>query len=176
MRNFILIAFMLFGTGCSTTLYVAKTELPVRNKQCTLQTFWYKTEHPFGSKADQTLSVSMGEHRTVEYKKEPVGIVYMGEKKTDNWAMADNAPTGERFVCGKVLGIKDMLEFSGKQLSLTMHCKAKRSPLTLLPDYLPPRVTPYVLEVSQQTQFFLFGGRQDAPKQPGCRTVSTATE
>ena len=130
MKNFAIIMFVFFSTGCSTTLYVAKTELPVKNEQCTVQTFWYKTEYLFGSKAHQTLSVSMGGHQKVEYKKEPIGIVYMGAKKTDEWAMPGNAPPGERFVCGKVLDVKDMLEFTGKQLSLTMHCKAKHTPLT----------------------------------------------
>ena len=169
MQRIVVLILALLSSACSTTLYVARTEVPDGDKQCEVQTYWYKTSSVFGSKADQSLPVRMGGRTPVTYNKNPQGIVYMGESKTDKWVGLEPAPAGERFVCGVVEGINDLLEFVGTELRVSMHCELKRSPLTKTPGYLPARTSPYVLQVTSEKEFFWLGGQQDAPSPPTCR-------
>lgn len=165
MKRMTILLALLLTSGCSHTLYVASSEMAVGDKKCTIQTHWTKTSYIIGSKADETLSVRMGGRRPVAYKKEDAGIIYSGERKTDI-KVYGQAVTTERFVCGQVQGHSSLKQFDGDELLLTMHCKAKLSPLSLTKGYLPARKAPYVLAVQQKRSYFV---QPDAPAPPGCK-------
>jgi len=128
---------------------------------------WYKASYVIGSKADEALSVRMGEHRPVTYKKTNDGVVYLGEAKRDIKVIGA-APVDERYVCGKVEGLSSLKEFDGDELALSMHCKAKSSPFSRTQGYLPASDQLYVLKVSLEDKFSFTGARPEAPTPPTC--------
>jgi len=165
MKKIILIIFVLINSACTSTLYVAKTDVPVKDKKCTLQTYWYKTTSPFTDKIDETYNVKLAGFKGVNYKKTDQGIVYIGKKKRDIMVYGDK-PTTRKFVCGEFVGVKDIKAFEADQLEVSMNCKAGKNRKA----YLPAKKTSYVLQVVEAVkEFFWFGGLPDAPEPPTCR-------
>ncbi|MBL4775935.1 MAG: hypothetical protein JKY87_07795 [Mariprofundus sp.] len=167
MNRIALLILLLLSSSCTTTMYVAKTGIITADKKCTIQTYWYKTDYIVGSKVDEILNVRMGGHRPVIYKSGDNGIVYWGEKKRDIKSIGAK-PTRARYVCGKVEGLKSLQDFDGDILTLTMHCEAKLSPLSITSGYIPAREEAYVLQVSQQENFSWISSLPEAPSPPTC--------
>jgi len=164
MKKIIFIGLLLINSACTSTLYVAKTDVPHDGKKCTLQTYWYKTTSPFTDKIDETYNVRLGKHRGVNYKKTEEGIVYIGKKKRDVMVYGDK-PTTRKFVCGEFVGVKDIKDFEADQLNISMNCKAGKGRTS----YLKAKERPYVLEVVEAVkEFFWFGGLPKAPEPPTC--------
>ena len=165
MKKLAVIIMLLINSACTTTLYVAKTDVPVNDKQCTLQTYWYKTTSPFTDKIDETYNVKLAGFNGVNYKKTDQGIVYIGKKKRDVLVYGDK-PTSRKFVCGEFVGVKDIKDFDADKLNVTMNCKAGKNRR----PYLPEKKTSYVLNVVEAVkEFFWFGGLPEAPKPPTCK-------
>lgn len=161
-----LLAVML--SACSTHMYVAKTEFADGDQICLAQAYWYKTDYVIGSKADRMLTVAAGGQRTaVQYQERDGALVYMGEASRDV-KVYGAAPVAREFPCGHVLGLQSLQQFTGEQLSLSMHCQAKRDELSVSPGYLPAQEAPYQFSVRQETLFSFTGAVPAPPRPPTC--------
>jgi len=173
MKNIVILMALLFNSACTTSLYVARTNLPhpTKEKKCEVYTYWYTTSHPFFDKVGETYPVLMGEHQNLTFVKKENGIVYKGMAGADK-LVGGKTPTQGEFLCGEFVGVKDIATYESEQLKVSMKCKKKSSPLTH-PDrknYLPYSKTPHILTVKKEKkEFFWFGGLPEAPKPPTCQ-------
>lgn len=155
-------------SACSTHMYVAKTEFADGDRTCLAQAYWYKTDYVIGSKTDRVLTVTAGGQRTaVQYQERDGALVYMGEASRDVKVFGA-APAAREFPCGHVLGLQSLQQFTGEQLSLSMHCQARRDELSVGQGYLPAQEAPYQFTVQRETLFSFTGAVPAAPRPPGC--------
>lgn len=170
MQKLILLIVILINSACTTSLYVARTDLPYKGKNCEVYTYWYTTSHPFVDKTGKTYPVLMGKHASVTFVKKVEGIIYKGVSGADN-LVGSTAPDNAEFICGEFVGVKDIRDLDGNKLKISMKCKKISTVLTHRDkkNYLPYIKTAHELTVTKEKEeFFWFGGLPKPPKLPVC--------
>lgn len=168
MKKLILIIAVGFLQACTTQMYVAQTTFIDNDEECTAQGYWYKTDYIFGVKADRVLSIASGGGRkSVEFKESDGRMVFQGDAARDVKVIGEK-PAGQKFVCGWVEDLAELVQFEGDKLVLNMHCKAKTDSLSKAKGYIPASEAPYSFTVSKEELMSLFGDLPEPPRPPEC--------
>ncbi len=166
-KSFILITTALLS-ACTGHLYIARTTFQDGDQRCEALAYWSRTDYIIGVKADSVLTVTAGgNRRAIQYTEQDNRIVYRGEKSRDQ-KVYGSTTTETTFVCGWVDKPGTLQDFSGKELVLYMHCRAKADEFTISKGYLPAQASPYTFAVSEEIVKSLTGALPPTPAPPTC--------
>lgn len=168
MKKILFVFTIVFFSGCTSHMYLAKTTFKDGDQTCMAQAHWYKTEYLFGVKADGVITVLSGGGRlSVPYKEQNNTLEFRGHQGRDQLVIGTQ-PASAEFRCGWIENVSNIKAFNDDKLIVYMHCVPKTDAFSRNKGYLPARETPYNFTVTEETLWSLFGKLPEAPRPPVC--------